>query len=109
MPNKKYKAVRGKTLTSRQKKVMDLQDENLSNEDILNKMQNKGMTQKKGEIRKKSGINMGIFETPAKMKGSPLYKKILTPVSPFNKSRCWAGYEPVPGKKPYSKGSCRKK
>lgn len=23
-------------------------------------------------------------------------------------SRCWAGYEPVPGKKPYSKGSCRK-
>ena len=24
------------------------------------------------------------------------------------KSRCWRGYEPVPGKKPYSKGSCRK-
>jgi len=46
-----------------------------------------------------SGINMG----------SPLYKKMLTPVSPFNKSRCWTGYEPVPGKKPYSKGSCRKK
>jgi hypothetical protein len=23
-------------------------------------------------------------------------------------SRCWAGYEPTPGKKPYSKGSCRK-
>ena len=23
--------------------------------------------------------------------------------------RCWNGYEPVPGKKPYSKGSCRKK
>lgn len=22
--------------------------------------------------------------------------------------RCWAGYEPVPGKKPYSPGSCRK-
>ena len=22
--------------------------------------------------------------------------------------RCWSGYEPVPGKKPYSKGSCRK-
>ncbi len=34
---------------------------------------------------------------------------MLKPVSPFNKSRCWTGYEPVPGKKPYSKGSCRKK
>jgi hypothetical protein len=50
-------------------------------------------------VVKESGINMG----------SPLYKKMLTPVSPFNKSRCWTGYEPVPGKKPYSKGSCRKK
>ncbi len=69
MPNKKYNAVRGKTITSRQKKVMDLQDKNLSNEDILNKMQNKGMTQKKGKIKK-------TFETPAKMTGSPLYGKI---------------------------------
>ena len=25
------------------------------------------------------------------------------------KGRCWAGYEPTPGKKPYSKGSCRPK
>ena len=40
------------------------------------------------------------FETPMNM---------LKPTSPFNKSRCWTGYEPVPGKKPYSKGSCRKK
>lgn len=24
-------------------------------------------------------------------------------------ARCWEGYEPVPGKKPYSKGSCRPK
>jgi GNAT superfamily N-acetyltransferase len=24
------------------------------------------------------------------------------------KGRCWTGYEPVPGKKPYSKGSCRR-
>lgn len=23
--------------------------------------------------------------------------------------RCWDGYEPTPGKKPYSEGSCRKK
>lgn len=25
------------------------------------------------------------------------------------KGRCWKGYKPVPGKKPYSKGSCKKK
>lgn len=25
-----------------------------------------------------------------------------------SKTRCWAGYEPVPGKKPGTKGSCRK-
>jgi hypothetical protein len=24
-------------------------------------------------------------------------------------NRCWEGYKPVPGKKPYSKGSCEKK
>jgi hypothetical protein len=23
--------------------------------------------------------------------------------------RCWKGYEPVPGRKPYAKGSCRRK
>jgi hypothetical protein len=25
------------------------------------------------------------------------------------KSRCWDGYKPVPGKKPFSDGSCKKK
>lgn len=25
------------------------------------------------------------------------------------KGRCWEGYEPTPGKKPYSPGSCQKK
>ncbi len=24
-------------------------------------------------------------------------------------SRCWAGFEPVPGKKPHEQGSCRRK
>ena len=29
--------------------------------------------------------------------------------TPFTKkTRCWKGYEPVPGKKPYSEGSCKK-
>jgi hypothetical protein len=26
----------------------------------------------------------------------------------FINERCWTGYKPVPGKKPYSKGSCKK-
>ena len=26
----------------------------------------------------------------------------------FVNERCWSGYKPVPGKKPYDKGSCRK-
>ena len=26
----------------------------------------------------------------------------------FTTERCWTGYKPVPGKKPYSKGSCTK-
>ena len=83
MPNKKYKAVKGKTITSRQKKLMDLQDENLSNEDILNKMQNKGMTQKEGKIKKTSGINMGT--------GSPLYGKISSAckAAAKNKFKVW--------------------
>lgn len=25
------------------------------------------------------------------------------------KGRCWSGYKPTPGKKPYSPGSCTKK
>ena len=75
MPNKKYKASRGKTLTSRQKKVMDLQDTNLSNEDILNKMQNKGMTQKEGKIKKTSGINMGTKISPKTAKA--MYKAAI--------------------------------
>ena len=28
--------------------------------------------------------------------------------TPMKKSRCWKGYEPTPGKKAYSKGSCKK-
>ena len=43
----------------------------------------------------------------AKGLGSAL--DMLKPTSPFSKSRCWTEYEPVPGKKPYTKGSCRKK
>jgi hypothetical protein len=35
-------------------------------------------------------------------------KKSPLKTSPKKTSRCWVGYEPTPGKIPYSKGSCRK-
>ena len=38
--------------------------------------------------------------TKAKTKTSSKSKKT---------SRCWAGFEPVPGKKQHEQGSCRKK
>ena len=58
--------------------------------------------------RKRSKEKLKKLEekSPVPMR-SPL--NMLKPTSPFSKSRCWTGYEPVPGKKPYSKGSCRKK
>jgi hypothetical protein len=33
------------------------------------------------------------------------FKQFITELS---EKRCWKGYKPVPGKKPYSKGSCVK-
>ncbi len=45
------------------------------------------------------------FNIPEKVAG-PL--NMLKPTSPFSKSRCWKDYQPVPGKKAYSKGSCEK-
>ena len=35
--------------------------------------------------------------------------EIPEPTKEQVEERCWNGFEPVPGKKPYSKGSCRKK
>ena len=31
-----------------------------------------------------------------------------SPSKEDSSSRCWPGYEPTPGRKPFSKGSCRK-
>jgi len=36
-----------------------------------------------------------------------LHESFSTMTQP-KKTRCWKGYEPTPGKKAYSKGSCRK-
>lgn len=48
-------------------------------------------------------------ELPKSEKGLDKLKKFQKSKKKQNKSRCWTGYEPVPGKKPYSDGSCRKK
>ena len=42
----------------------------------------------------------------ATAKKAPAKKK---PAKPKKETTCWAGYEPVPGKTPGSKGSCKPK
>jgi len=44
-----------------------------------------------------------------KSKGLDKLKKFKDDIKKKKKSRCWDGYEPTPGKKPYSEDSCRKK
>ena len=34
--------------------------------------------------------------------------KMKPKIKPKKKGRCWAGYKPTPGKKPFTKGSCMK-
>lgn len=34
--------------------------------------------------------------------------KTKSKMKPKMKGRCWAGYKPTPGKKPFTKGSCMK-
>lgn len=38
----------------------------------------------------------------------PKVKKPKPKPKKIKRGRCWSGYKPVPGKKPYSKGSCAK-
>lgn len=47
---------------------------------------------------------------PKRSRPKSARKKTQPKTKPKIKSgnRCWGGYKPVPGKKPYSKGSCRK-
>lgn len=41
---------------------------------------------------------------PATIKKKPKKKAVAK-----KQTRCWDGYEPVPGKKPFAKGSCKPK
>lgn len=47
----------------------------------------------------------GSCYKPAKEKDADMIKYSLEDM--LKSARCWAGYEPVPGKKPYSNDSCR--
>jgi hypothetical protein len=48
-----------------------------------------------------------IAKQPLKLK--KFMEKIEAKRMAKAEGRCWEGYEPVPDKKPYTKGSCRKK
>ena len=48
------------------------------------------------------------YLTEALVMLSPMLKNKHTEEDLCKKERCWAGYEPTPGKKAFSKGSCRK-
>lgn len=39
----------------------------------------------------------------------PKVNKPKPKAKPKMKGRCWSGYKPTPGKKAYSKGSCKKR
>ena len=45
---------------------------------------------------------------PKRKRGRPKGRKNKKPTKKTKKTRCWIGYEPVKGRKAYSKGSCRK-
>ena len=46
------------------------------------------------------------YSKGVKIRKSPLN---MVGIGVSRNSRCWEGYEPTPGVKPYAKGSCRKK
>lgn len=56
------------------------------------------------------GIQDGMGYVSGLFKGSSdmnIAQRIIMEELTMKAARCWAGYEPVPGKKPYSDGSCR--
>lgn len=69
-----------------------------------------------GQIRKKRA-NDKRAERAAKKAAKKAWKQkqnsstelFKDPLTQALQERCWKGYKPVPGKEPYSKGSCKKK
>ena len=64
----------------------------------------------KNKMKKKSRSRSRLPLKKKKMDGRQQQQKKKSPnkTSLKKTSRCWPGYEPTPGKIPYSKGSCRR-
>ena len=54
------------------------------------------------------GTKKDIYEALIKIRFIPKYRPYSVRANRRKKTRCWKGYKPVKGKRPYSKGSCRK-
>lgn len=63
----------------------------------------KGAPYRVDSARREHELNL---RKQSKTPAQPVAKKTLV-IMCMKSARCWAGYEPVPGKKPYSNDSCR--
>ena len=55
----------------------------------------------------KEGSDMNLHKSIEKWAAADVIAKTQAVEQCMKSARCWAGYEPVPGKKPYTEGSCR--
>jgi hypothetical protein len=67
-----------------------------------------GKTIDKGHEYFLRGTKKDIYEALIKIRFIPQYRPYSVRANRRKKTRCWKGYKPVKGKRPYSKGSCRK-
>lgn len=71
----------------------------------MRKTSKKSRRSRRKSRRSKSAKRM---RRPTRVSGKAKTRKSRGTAGKKRKTRCWRGYEPVPGKRPYSKGSCRK-
>jgi hypothetical protein len=67
----------------------------------------KGAPYRVDDARREHELNLRSQAEAPKQEEPPMMTKKLVVMCMKSASRCWAGYEPVPGKKPYSNDSCR--
>jgi hypothetical protein len=67
----------------------------------------KGAPYRVDDARREHALNLRSQAEAPKQEEPPMMTKKLVVMCMKSASRCWAGYEPVPGKKPYSNDSCR--
>lgn len=66
----------------------------------------KGVPYRVDDARREHALNLRRQAEPVSSAKPKVVKKQII-VMCMKSARCWAGYEPVPGKKPYSNDSCR--